>query len=277
MECREARVRFAVSADDEDDSHLGSPLDIEGLYTGSYGALEEFSYVEPEVRMSCLRLLGLNPSDQLVESWLRRVSTGIDLGNIWINILDPTGRVIGAYLAGSAELDACVVKDDGSIDAEVHCCFTTEPHAGAGDIWESWAISPPVSKNDWAGIPPGRREAWVEVAGRYGWTVEAKDARRPVSGPYVLEGENIQDLASFYCAIGEAINGPGGYYGSNLAALDDCLSGALGQAAPFSLEWHDFDTARQALGALETHIPGKSVLDLILECLVHRRVEIVRR
>jgi Barstar (barnase inhibitor) len=43
----------------------------------------------------------------------------------------------------------------------------------------------------------------------------------------VLDGSRIVDIPTFYIVLGEAINGPGGYYGAGLDALDDCLGGYL--------------------------------------------------
>ncbi|WP_196445501.1 barstar family protein [Planomonospora sp. ID67723] len=53
-----------------------------------------------------------------------------------------------------------------------------------------------------------------------------------------------------YCALGEAINGPGGYFGWNLAALDDCLRGRWGARPPFRL------IRRHAEGARRHLVPG---------------------
>lgn len=48
-------------------------------------------------------------------------------------------------------------------------------------------------------------------------------------------------------ALGEAVNGPGGYFGGCLAALDDCLRGTFGYTAPATLLWRDAATAREHL------------------------------
>ncbi|MFD0347246.1 barstar family protein [Kitasatospora aburaviensis] len=53
---------------------------------------------------------------------------------------------------------------------------------------------------------------------------------RPEPPVYVLDGSGITDRAAFYTALGSALNGPGGYYGSNLDALADCLHGGFGPA-----------------------------------------------
>jgi RNAse (barnase) inhibitor barstar len=47
---------------------------------------------------------------------------------------------------------------------------------------------------------------------------------------YDVRGERIASLEDFYREIGEAINGPGGYFGRNLDAFNDCLAGRLRHA-----------------------------------------------
>jgi RNAse (barnase) inhibitor barstar len=46
---------------------------------------------------------------------------------------------------------------------------------------------------------------------------------RVVTAFYVVEGARIENLEDFWQALGEAVNGPGGYFGTNLDALNDCL------------------------------------------------------
>ncbi|WP_052414284.1 barstar family protein [Streptomyces decoyicus] len=49
--------------------------------------------------------------------------------------------------------------------------------------------------------------------------------------------------------MGEALAGPGGYFGWGWDAFRDCLCGGFGLTAPFTLVWHDADIARQAPAA----------------------------
>jgi RNAse (barnase) inhibitor barstar len=37
-----------------------------------------------------------------------------------------------------------------------------------------------------------------------------------------IEGTRVTSLEAFWVVIGEAVNGPGGYFGRNLDALNDC-------------------------------------------------------
>ncbi|MFF8931472.1 barstar family protein [Streptomyces longwoodensis] len=71
---------------------------------------------------------------------------------------------------------------------------------------------------------------------------------------YVLDGKQIKTLEDFWRAIGEAINGPGGYFGRNLYAFADCLSGGFGTPDDddYVVEWHDHQVSREHLGHPET-------------------------
>lgn len=61
------------------------------------------------------------------------------------------------------------------------------------------------------------------------------------------------------------MNGPGGYFGGCLAALNECLGGTLGYTAPATLLWRDAVTAREHLS--QTLTPGGQPYDLFAEVL----------
>ncbi|MGC4986061.1 barstar family protein, partial [Streptomyces sp. DT193] len=95
---------------------------------------------------------------------------------------------------------------------------------------------------------------------------------------FTVDGRHIIDEDSFYCAIGEAINGPGGYFGWNLDALDDCLCGGWGASVPFTLHW---DSSDQARARLVERVPvgdrDVSLFDLLLEIFEKRGVSVILR
>lgn len=70
----------------------------------------------------------------------------------------------------------------------------------------------------------------------------------------MIDGAEVTDLDAFWRVIGEAVNGPGGYFGRNLDAFADCLSGGMGTPddGDFVIEWHDHELSRTALGRDET-------------------------
>ncbi|KAK2595049.1 hypothetical protein QQS21_007239 [Conoideocrella luteorostrata] len=68
---------------------------------------------------------------------------------------------------------------------------------------------------------------------------------------YVLDGTEIKSLDDFWKEIGEAVNGPGGYFGRNLDSFHDCLrGGGFGTPADgnFCFEWQGHEVSRQHLG-----------------------------
>jgi RNAse (barnase) inhibitor barstar len=63
-----------------------------------------------------------------------------------------------------------------------------------------------------------------------------------------LDGLTFHDIPSFYLAIGEAINGPAGYFGQCLDSLKDCFCGGFGIALPVKITIVNCEAARLNLG-----------------------------
>ncbi|GAA3453039.1 barstar family protein [Dactylosporangium matsuzakiense] len=142
------------------------------------------------------------------------------------------GRVAGAQPAGGAALDVTLV------DA------LEEPlPAGAEAIWALWQDGGPRAANLWAGHGRDLRDAWCAAA------MSHHRHRGPdrSGGAIELDGRHVTDVEGFCCAIGEAVNGPGGYFGADLDGLRDCLAGGFGARPPFRLVWRDAAVARERL------------------------------
>ncbi|MFD7710990.1 barstar family protein [Streptomyces sp. NPDC059786] len=108
-----------------------------------------------------------------------------------------------------------------------------------------WWHGRPAEPNLWAGCWPRGRCFWLGTA----LENHVPDAPyRPPGTAYHLDGRHITDLDGFFCALGEAVNGPGGYFGWGLDALHGCLSGHWGAGGPFMLVWHEAEAARTCLG-----------------------------
>jgi len=142
------------------------------------------------------------------------------LGNVELRVLDDAGRSIGAYYVASA---AASVSAAG---AEVTGQVFSRPHPLSPQVWELWRAGPLAGRGTWEPLSTAGREAWLGVARLRG---------HRSAGDFVVAG--AADLAGVYCALGEAVNGPGGYYGANLDALADCLRGGFGPVPPFELTW----------------------------------------
>lgn len=68
---------------------------------------------------------------------------------------------------------------------------------------------------------------------------------------YVLDGTRIRTLDDFWQVLMDAFDSPGRqYFGRNLDAFADCLSGGPGgpEADDYIVEWHDHAVSREHLG-----------------------------
>ena len=223
-------VRGFFAASPEEPEEPGKPEEP-GEYAGSPGAGAS------GWRKLDFEIIGLTPHEPLGDT---------KPANLIVQVLDHRGTPIGEYYVASA-----VLHGQGGGHVAVTGFVGWIPHRDAEAVWNRWATGPPDHKGRWAELPAHERAAWLEVAGLYRGTL----TEEPNSEDDVfLDGANIDDLTSFFCAMGEAVNGPGGYFGWNLTAFAECLRGR----APFVLHWSDFDIARQALAG-----EGDMIVDIL--------------
>ncbi|RFA16080.1 hypothetical protein B7R22_04700 [Subtercola boreus] len=111
------------------------------------------------------------------------------------------------------------------------------------------------------------RPPWLTVPP----TASRSDVRVPPGARlYEIDGNRIDSWESFFTVVGEAVNGPGGYFGRGLDALYDCLRGGFGTPDDdFGFRWGSSATSRRALGYAE----GRRLLRHRLQtgALVNRR------
>ncbi len=147
---------------------------------------------------------------------------------------------------------------------------------GSEWVWEALRTGQLNRKGLWHSLDAEGRRAWLSVAlwSRVYQRREHPDDARP-GRVFTLDGRQIVDVDSFYCALGEAINGPGGYFGWNLDAVDDCLTSGWGAASPFTLEWQHSDIARSQLVHHHAVSDGAGTLfELLLEIFEGHDVEV---
>lgn len=103
----------------------------------------------------------------------------------------------------------------------------------------------------WRGLDEAGKQRWLDDAfERHRVAVDRGDGPRGTSGAtFTVDGADFDDLAGFLCAMGEAVNGPGGYFGGNLLSFDDCLFGGFGLEAPCTIRWLHAARSRVTLGS----------------------------
>jgi hypothetical protein len=171
-------------------------------------------------------------------------------GDIELQVLNRGGGVIGAYYIGDVrviESQPSVMSGRSDVDLSFEGYYVPFKHAGP--LWRKWASAPPASVGEWKGLPVSWRPSWLHVVQK-AWFQAGRSAVPERWAPqYLLEGSDIVDLSSFYCALGEAVNGPGGYLGSGLDALEDCLRLKNADDCESVLIWNDAATATGGLSS----------------------------
>ncbi|MGH3863420.1 barstar family protein [Actinokineospora sp.] len=227
-----------------------------------------------------VRLLGCRPEPPLLAA-LDAVgqSTKAGLRRRWVRgdvhavaTDGSAAQVTGAVVSGTVHAAQLSLLGAGLVDVTVDVVSGEPLPAGMLDILEHWRTGRPPRRNLWAGYNRELRHQWAGVA--LGYRSGAPD--RPPGTTYDLDGRFVTDIEGFYCAIGEAINGPGGYFGWNLDALDDCLGGKFGAQAPFRLVWHDSAVAREHLiVSYDRRLLNPAItLEYLLDILTEHQIKI---
>ena len=161
---------------------------------------------------------------------------------------------IGEYFIGRVVLgDMDVELADGNISRVAYRFFGNRcEYPEAEKIWRRWASGIALEKGEWLQRPVSYQEAWLHVVQNSWFTANRSAARYGVGDVVYLDGAHISATAGFFCALGEAVNGPGGYFGSNLDALADCLSSSFGEGPPVKIVWRNFQTSQECLGSAFT-------------------------
>lgn len=239
------------------------------------GSCREFARVlSPERAQPSLVLRGLAQSDQLRVALMKGTRRALDLGEAALEIRDGQGELLTDRLLWATVSDwRPSSRGADLIDLELDGGRFTPVPEYARPIWERWLAGPPDAVNGWASLDTRRRGAWHDLVRERSCRRSHRD--RPAGHAYELDGRHITDEPALHLALGEAVNGPGGYFGGCLAALDDCLRGTFGYTAPATLLWRDAAVAREHLSATLT--PDGRPYDLfasVLEALAEGGVDV---
>lgn len=109
---------------------------------------------------------------------------------------------------------------------------------------------PPASLNEWRPLDEAGRRSWLTCASQRFFDPGAVFVPSKARGRViVVDGSLVDTLLGFYCAIGEAVNGPGGYFGLSMLAFDDCLFSGFGLEFPYTIVWRESQRSQRVLDA----------------------------
>ncbi|MEV0119501.1 barstar family protein [Streptomyces sp. NPDC050844] len=186
-----------------------------------------------------------------------------------LEVMNRRREKVGEYFIGRVALGDTGVEVLGGGISRVACQFFGNrcEYPEAEKIWRRWASGIPLEMGEWLRWPESHQAAWLHVAQNSWFTSNRRAARYGVDDVVHLDGVHISTKSGFFCSLGEAVNGPGGYYGSNLDALADCISSNCGEGPPLKIVWRHFQASRESLDS--------SFLDSVMEVMREFRVDIV--
>ncbi|WP_235332262.1 barstar family protein [Paenibacillus terrae] len=158
--------------------------------------------------------------------------------NLNISILNDDEKVIGSYFYHLSK--SYVIHkfsyNKGVFNLELTGTIENKPTPVELRLWEFLKGTHPVESHIWRGFSKQEQASWLTVIRLY--SAPHLSSKRDERGEiYTIEGEYISDFTTFFIALGEAINGPGGYYGFSLDSISDCLCGGFGALGPFTIHW----------------------------------------
>lgn len=115
------------------------------------------------------------------------------------------------------------------------------------NIWKEWRVKMPTQLNMWSQLNFWEKRAWLQAVQLYNLNLLSCTQDKPEGSIFEINGKYVFDYPSFFCALGEAINGPCGYFGTTLDNLTDCLYGGFGATIPFTILWKNSEIARESL------------------------------
>ncbi|WP_238014581.1 barstar family protein [Dactylosporangium sp. AC04546] len=261
--------KFAMRLD-ADPAPVVAAQDVADFFVGRYSFDDFNAFIDDVVPAVTFRLLGVRSLSGPDEPFAGPAAV-LSPGDIEVEVLDNRSVVMGRYSFWAATVEI----DTPARTWTVHARTQLPPHVGAAQVWERRRHAPPAGKGEWETIPVGLREGWVEVSTLLDAQRSTDAVRVSRSDDVVLEGRGILDVASFFCAVGEAFSGPGGYFGNNFTSLEECLDDQV-SGRRVRLHWKDWAVAQRHLGEIVDTADGPmSQLDRITAILHRANVDVL--
>ncbi|MCX4391421.1 barstar family protein [Streptomyces sp. NBC_00264] len=230
-------VELPVAAEVDFPLYVVSDEESEDVLVAAEGV--EGFFVDPEEESSEVAFLGARE----VERGRRRVENAV------LEVTNRQREKIGEYFIGQVVLsDTDVEKPGENVSRVAYRFFGNRcEYPEAERIWPRWASGIALEKGEWLRWPVNYQSAWLHVVQNSWFATNRRAARYGVEDVVHLDGAQISTKSGFFCALGEAVNGPGGYFGSNLDALADCISSSFGEGPPVRIVWRNFQASREYL------------------------------
>lgn len=173
---------------------------------------------------------------------------GEPIASIYFVINQPMFSHKSVFISGNKNIELT-----GTMDQHISSTTIT--------LLKEWTEIPPTEINKWTSLSKPQLEDWLHAVRLY---QQYRNYNKHKSNKrcYVLDGSFINDFNSFFCALGEAIYGPAGYFGFNISSLKDCLSEKRKEHG-FSIVWINYINPVQQNNEKLQFIKFNEILELI--------------
>lgn len=157
----------------------------------------------------------------------------------YLYVLSSEDKIVTSDFISDIKIEKLFKDDFNNLNVVIRG-WLFESSKGSYEITKQRLTSGIKKYGEWKDLPTEKVQGWLESALRLGTFGE------DVSNKFVtINSNNIDSEDKFYCALGEAVNGIGGYFGRGLGALDDCFNGGFGIKGNFTLEWLNHEIYKQ--------------------------------
>jgi hypothetical protein len=194
----------------DEDRDLGTATGLAGFF------------IDSDEDWRTFRVAGFAPAGGVVPATVEHLQ---------LRVLGNAGDALGAYAVTAvriAEQPATLTVSGYVLDV---------PGANDEIGWQRLRDSRLRRTGAWLTLTAAQKEGWLNAVRMHADL--SGSVPDESGGRYELDGR----------IIGEALRGPGGYFGATLDAFGDCLRGGFGVRAPFTLRWTAANTSRAAVGA----------------------------
>ncbi len=162
----------------------------------------------------------------------------------YISVLDNNSKTIGEYsFSIKKEITFCDIEK-GSLEKKL-TLFVSLGKLMVGNeliLWDYWRGNEIKEKNQWIHLSEIDKSAWLNIALNRPKNYNTFDDIVQ-GGTYYLDCTYITSVEAFFCALGETLIGPGGYYGFDYINIIDCLTGGFKVTYPFTIVFKNAEIA----------------------------------
>lgn len=132
---------------------------------------------------------------------------------------------------------------------------------GYHKAWKMRLNNEITNKNIWKKFDKNELQGWLVYTLH---TTRINEIKKNIS--VQIDGNEFHNLDSFFCTLGEEINGVGGYFGRGIYALYDCLRGDFGVESISELTWLNHQRSKKLF---------KTKFDEILQVFADHNVKVI--